>query len=242
LLNALAGRVITPYLIMAAVLVVLSLMIKLSSLPEINTDGEAPVTDDSIATPSKVHNSVFQFPHLLLGVLCIFLYVGVEVLAGDGIGTFGKSMGISLDKTKYFTTFTLAAMLAGYIIGIITIPKYISQQLALRACALTGIFFSACIFFTTGYTAITFIALLGLSNSLMWPAIWPLALEGLGKYTKIGSALLVMGIAGGALLPLLYGALKDNLHLYNNLAYCICILPCYAYILYYAVSGHKAGK
>lgn len=242
LLSALAGRVITPYLVMAAILVVLSLMIKFSSLPEIKTEEQVLPDDEALPAKEKERTSIFQFPHLLLGVLCIFLYVGVEVLAGDGIGTFGKSMGISLDRTKYFTTFTLAAMLVGYIIGIISIPRYISQQFALKACAILGLVFSACIFATTGYTAITFIALLGLSNSLMWPAIWPLALDGLGKYTKIGSALLVMGIAGGALLPLLYGGLKDNLHLYNNLAYCLCILPCYAYILYYAISGHKAGK
>ena len=102
--------------------------------------------------------------------------------------------------------------------------------------------FGAAVLFTSGYTAITFIALLGLSNSLMWPAIWPLALEGLGKFTKIGSALLIMGIVGGALLPLLYGWLKDNAHIQNNLAYGLCILPCYAYILYYALAGHKTGK
>ena len=238
LLSELAGRVVVPYLVMAGILLVLSLMIKLSSLPEISAEED----EDGGKSAAPGRSSVFQYPHLLLGVACIFLYVGVEVLAGDGIGTFGKAMGISLDQTKYFTTFTLAAMLLGYIIGIISIPKYISQQTALRVCAILGIVFSACIFVTTGYAAITFIALLGLSNSLMWPAIWPLALQGLGKYTKIGSALLVMGIAGGALLPLLYGSLKDQLHLYNNLAYCICIVPCYLYILYFAMSGHNVGK
>jgi glucose/galactose transporter len=242
LLSALAGRVIGPYLVMAGILIVLSIMIKASSLPEIQTSDEDGGATAASKTTGRVKTSVFQYPHLLLGVLCIFLYVGVEVLAGDGIGTFGKAMGISLDITKYFTAFTLAAMLVGYIIGIITIPKYMSQSLALRICALSGIVFCAGILFTTGYTAITCIALLGLSNSLMWPAIWPLALEGLGRFTKIASALLVMGIAGGALLPLLYGALKDNVHLPNNVAYCICLFPCYAYIVYYALAGHNVGK
>jgi fucose permease len=147
-----------------------------------------------------------------------------------------------LDVTKFFTSFTLGAMLVGYVVGIITIPRYISQSTALRFCAWSGLAFGTTLLFTHGYVAITFIALLGLSNSLMWPAIWPLALEGLGKFTKRGSALLIMGIAGGALVPPLYGALKDKLLLSNNLAYCLCILPCYAYILYYAVKGHKAGK
>jgi MFS transporter, FHS family, L-fucose permease len=236
ILSALANRVIVPYLVMAGVLVILSVAIKMSSLPEIKEDAAAAVASKS------GRNSVFQYPHLLLGVLCIFLYVGVEVLAGDGIGTFGKTMGLPLDQTKYFTAFTLVAMLVGYIVGIIAIPRWLSQSTALRICAVLGLVFGAGILFTTGYVAILFIALLGLANSLMWPAIWPLALDGLGKFTKIASALLVMGIAGGALLPLLYGGLKDNVHLPNNVAYCICILPCYVYILYYAVSGHKAGR
>ena len=245
ILSDLAGRVIVPYLVMAGVLVILSIAIKLSSLPEIKEEG-AGASDTggggAADAGSVEKTSVFQYPHLLLGVLCIFLYVGVEVLAGDGIGTFGKAMGLPLDQTKYFTAFTLVAMLVGYIVGIIAIPRWLSQSTALRVCAILGLVFGAGIFFTTGYVAILFIALLGLANSLMWPAIWPLALEGLGKFTKIASALLVMGIAGGALLPLLYGGLKDDVHLPNKVAYCICILPCYVYILYYAVSGHKAGR
>lgn len=243
ILSLLAGRVIPPYLVMAGVLILLSIMIKASSLPEIRTEGDGDVAPGNVSeTGGTKKTSVFQFPHLLMGVLCIFLYVGVEVLAGDGIGTFGKTMGLPLDQTKYFTAFTLVAMLVGYVAGIITIPRYLSQSAALRICAILGLVFSVGILFTTGYTAVTFIALLGLANSLMWPAIWPLALEGLGKFTKIASALLVMGIAGGALLPLLYGALKDNVHLQNNLAYCLCILPCYAYILYYGLSGSKTGQ
>ena len=242
ILNELAGRVIVPYLIMAGVLVILSIAIKASSLPEIKEESTgAGGGGAAAAAGGSGRDSVFQYPHLLLGVLCIFLYVGVEVLAGDGIGTFGKAVGLPLDQTKYFTAFTLVAMLVGYIVGIIAIPRWLSQSTALRVCAILGLVFGAGIFFTTGYVAILFIALLGLANSLMWPAIWPLALEGLGKFTKIASALLVMGIAGGALLPLLYGGLKDDVHLPNKVAYCICILPCYVYILYYAVSGHMAG-
>ncbi|HEY4289577.1 MAG TPA: sugar MFS transporter [Puia sp.] len=238
ILDQLAGRVIVPYVVMAGILVVLALMIKVSSLPEIHMDGK----DDAAASDGdKVKKSILEFPHLLLGVLCIFFYVGVEVLAGDGIGTFGKAMGLPLDQTKYFTTFTLVAMLAGYIVGIVTIPRYLSQSAALRICAVLGLVFGVGILFSTGYVAITFIALLGLANSLMWPAIWPLALEGLGKFTKSGSALLIMGIVGGAIVPPLYGALKDNLHLPNNTAFCACLFPCYVFILYYAFSGSKVG-
>jgi MFS transporter, FHS family, L-fucose permease len=237
LLDQLASRIITPYIVIAIVLLVLAFMIKKSPLPEIDTDKE----DDITSTETR-KSSVFGFPHLMLGVLCIFLYVGVEVMAGDAIGMYGKSLGISLDKTKYFTTFTLFAMLVGYIIGVATIPKIMSQQTGLKISAITGIIFTICTFMTTGYTAITFIALLGLSNALMWPAIFPLAISGLGRFTKIGSALLIMGIAGGAVIPLLYGYLKDKAHIGNSLSFFLCMLPCYIYILYYSIAGYKAGK
>lgn len=237
LLNELATRVITPYIIMAVVLVLLAFMIKKSSLPEIDMNKEKTVSENEVA-----NTSIFQYKHLLLGVLCLFLYVGVEVLAGDAIGAYGRQLGMPLDETKYFTTFTLFSMLAGYIIGIVTIPKYISQQNALAVSAVLGAIFSVCAFINTGYTAITFIALLGLSNALMWPAIFPLAIDGLGKFTKTGSAFLVMGISGGALLPLLYTTLKDKGIVSNHTSFLLCTFPCYAYIFYYAVKGYATGR
>ena len=241
LLNALAGRVIGPYIIMAIVLAVLAFLLTKSPLPEIDVDKEEGKTTTATAAHKK---SILQFPHLLLGVLCLFLYVGVEVMAGDAIGIYGKAMGMPLDETKNFTMFTLAAMLVGYVVGIFTIPKIISQQTALKLSAILGILFSIAVYATDGYVAITFIALLGLANALMWPAIFPLAIDGLGKFTKIGSALLIMGIAGGAVIPPIYALLKDKkgLNMPNHLAFFICMLPCYLYILYYAVKGYKAGK
>lgn len=236
LLNNMASRIITPYLIMAAILLLLAFMIYKSSLPEIEMEKE----DDLQAGVQK--QSVFQYPHLLLGVLCLFLYVGVEVMAGDAIGTYGKELGMPLDETKYFTSFTLFAMLLGYVIGIFTIPKYLSQQKALAGSAVLGAVFAVGAFVSSGYTAITFIALLGLANALMWPAIFPLAISGLGKFTKIGSALLVMGIAGGAVMPLLYTSLKDKGVLTNHTAFLVSVLPSYLYILFYAMKGHTAGR
>ncbi len=237
LLNELAKRVITPYIIMAVVLALMAFMIMKSKLPEINEPEESKEIN---GVRSK--SGVLQFPYFVLGVLCIFLYVGVEVMAGDAIGTYGKALGMPLNQTKYFTTFTLFAMLAGYVAGIFTIPKIISQQKALTISAILGVIFTICAFTAKGYMAITFIALLGLANALMWPSIFPLAIDGLGKFTKIGSALLVMGIAGGAILPLIYSSLKDKLHITNQLSFLICTLPCYVYILYYSIKGYKAGK
>jgi MFS transporter, FHS family, L-fucose permease len=234
LLNALSGRVVTPYIILAVVLAILAFMLLKSPLPEPESEAS---TSPTVSTVADNKTSIWQFPHLLLGALCIFVYVGVEVMAGDAIGIYGKSMGMPLDETKYFTTFTLVAMLVGYVVGIFTIPKIISQQTALKASAILGIIFSVAVYITHGYTAITFIALLGLANALMWPAIWPLAIDKLGKFTKTGSALLVMGIAGGAVIPLIYGTLKDKIP--NHTAFFVCMLPCYLYILYYAMKGHK---
>ncbi len=238
LLSELAKRVITPYLIITIILVIMAIMIKQSSLPEIASAEKEPVN----YKPAIQKTSVFQYPHLLLGVLCLFLYVGVEVMAGDAIGTYGKHMGMPLDQTKYFTAFTLFAMLTGYVIGIFTIPKIVSQQRALAISAILGIIFSILVFLTGGYVSITFIALLGLANALMWPAIFPLAINGLGKFTKTGSALLIMGIAGGAVIPLVYTSLRDTIHLSNPLSFLICMLPAYVYIFYYAVRGFRKGK
>jgi len=129
----------------------------------------------------------------------------------------------------------------GYVLGIITIPRYISQQKALRVCAILGIVFTILAYATTGYASVIFIASLGLANSLMWPAIFPLGISHLGKFTKTGSAIMIMGIAGGAIWPLLYAFLKDNLQLDFQLAYFVSVLPCYLYILYFAIAGHKVG-
>ena len=237
LLQELSSRIIYPYIIIAIALLLLAVFIKMSALPHINM-GEADVQKKD----EQRKTNVLQFPHLLLGVLCIFLYVGVEVMAGDAIGLYGKAMGMPLDETKNFTTFTLVAMLIGYVAGIFTIPKYISQQLALKYSAVLGIILTLCVFLLSGYMAIIFIALLGLSNALMWPAIFPLAIKGLGRFTNTGSALLIMGISGGAVIPLMYGLLKEPVFgLSNSLSFLLCMLPCYLFILYYAVSGYRAG-
>ncbi len=232
-LNLLASRVIVPYIVMAVSLLVLALLLKLSPLPEAEEQEE-------VVTDAKTRRtSIFQFPYLWLGVLTIFVYVGVEVLAGDTIIGYGKFWGIGIDRAQFFTSFTLTAMIVGYISGIIAIPKYISQQKALQVMSVLGIFCALGALFTSGFTSVLFIASLGLANSLMWPAIFPLAIDGLGRFTKIGSALLIMGIAGGAVVPVVYGYLADIVK--NQQAYWIMI-PSYLYILFFALKGHKIGK
>ena len=236
-LDELSSRVIMPYSIMAAVLALLGVLVRFSPLPEIEEENESVVAKDSL----NLNTNVFQFPHLVLGVIALFLYVGVEVLAGDTIGSYGQSQGIPLSESKNFTAFTLSAMVIGYIIGIFSIPKFISQSKALAYSAIVGVVFSVIAINTQGYVSVLFIALLGLANALVWPAIWPLAISGLGRFTKTGSALLIMAIAGGALLPLLYGKLADIENIGHQSAYWI-LVPCYLFILFYSLKGYKYSK
>ena len=238
ILNEFAAKVYTPYLVMSIILIMVALWVMKSSLPEIKSsesNKEAPVVGNA-----KQKSSIFHFPHLWLGAICIFVYVGVEVMAGDAIGTYGKGFHIPTDQTKYFTSYTLAAMLVGYIIGLIAIPKYASQEAALKYSAVLGILFTIGAFFTHGYISVAFVAALGLANALMWPAIFPMAIKGLGKFTEKGSALLIMGSAGGAIIPKIFASLKDH---YNfQLVFFALMIPCYLYILYFAMKGYKAGQ
>jgi glucose/galactose transporter len=235
-LNGLAAKVILPYAIITLVLIVLSAVIYFSTLPEIDEE-ELDAAENDLEKSTKT--SVFQFPHLIIGVLVLFGYTGVEVIAGNSIIGYGAYQGIPLTMAKFFTSFTLISMLAGYLIGIICIPRYFSQETALKSSAVLGIVFTVLAMFSTGLTSVVFVALLGLANSLMWPSIWPLAISGLGKFTKEWSSLLVMAISGAAVLPLLYGYLAD--HMNPQQAY-LMVIPCYLAVGYYAIAGHKVGK
>lgn len=234
-LDELALRVVNPYTLMAVLLVGLALMVRFSPLPEIEQEQDE---DPSHPIAGSEKTSVFQYPNLVLGVITLFFYVGLEVVSGDTIGTYGQSQGIPLSEAKNFTAFTLGAMVIGYIIGIIAIPKYLSQAKALTYSAIVGLVFSLMVLFTDGYTSVLFVALLGLANALVWPAIWPLAIHGLGKFTKTASALLIMAILGGALMPLVYGSLADIESIGPKMAYSI-LIPSYLIVLYYALKGHK---
>jgi MFS transporter, FHS family, L-fucose permease len=236
ILNDFASKVYVPYLIMAVVLLALALWILRSPLPEIK-GSEANVAPEG--APQKNKTSIFQFPHLWLGAFCIFVYVGVEVMAGDAIGIYGKGFDIPIDQTKYFTSFTLGAMLLGYIAGLLSIPKYISQQKALTVSAILGILFTAGAFLTSNYISVGFVAALGFANAMMWPSIFPLAINRLGRFTEKGAAILIMGIVGGAIIPKAFASLKEH---YNfQTVFFVLMIPCYFYILYYSVKGYSAG-
>jgi glucose/galactose transporter len=233
-LDALASRVIVPYIIIAAVLLALAFFIYFSSLPEVKAEGE----DMEKERNNGEAQTIFSFPYLWIGFVALFLYVGVEVVAGDIIQIYGRMIGIPLSMAKHFTTYTMLGMLTGYLIGIVCIPKYFTQTTALKASAVLGIIFSLLAIFTSGYISILFVALLGFANALVWPAIWPLTIHGLGRFTKAGSALLIIAIAGGAIIPRIWASLGASVG-YQN-AFWI-LIPCYIFILYFATFGYKIG-
>ena len=232
LLGAFAAKIHAPYLGMAVLLALLAVWILRSPLPEIR-----PARANS--ERSTGDRSILGFPHLWLGVLCLFVYVGVEVMAGDAIGTYGAGFDLPLDQTKFFTAFTLGGMLLGYVVGLAVIPRFISQQRYLAVSAVLGVLFSVCAYLTRGYLSVGFVAALGFANAMMWPAIFPLAIHRLGRHTEAGSALLVMGIAGGAVVPQLYAHLKATFDF--QLVFAALTVPCYLYILYYGLRGHRVG-
>ncbi|MBB5944192.1 sugar MFS transporter [Xanthomonas sp. 3307] len=235
LLQEFAGRIHGPYMAIAGVLAVLSVALLFSPLPEIS-----PEKANASASDERNRDSIFAFPHVWLGALCIFVYVGAEVMAGDAIGIYGKSLGLSLDYAKYFTIGTLACMLAGYLLGLVLIPKYISQEKYLSFSACLGIVFSLCAMLTGGYVSVAFVAALGFANAIMWPAIFPLAIKGLGKFTEKGAALLIMGIVGGAAVPQLFAHLKEFFDF--QVVFAGLMIACYLYILFFALRGHRVGQ
>ncbi|MDR1415103.1 MAG: sugar MFS transporter [Odoribacteraceae bacterium] len=234
-LDILSSKAIVPYIIIMGALVLLGLFVRFSPLPQIDSLEEADVKKDD------AYRSIFSYPHLWIGALTLFLYVGMEVIAVDTLINYANSLGISMDKAKVFPTYSMIMLIVGYIIGIICIPRVISQSRALEICAVLGVVAAGGLLLVPAGLSVWAVVLFSLANSLMWPAIFPLAIFKLGRHTKTGSAILIMAIAGGAILPLLYGYLADLPSIGGQLAYSVIGLPCYLFILYFAVAGHKVG-
>lgn len=243
-LDELIRRVILPYSVVGTVLLALGIFVRFSPLPEIDTEHETA----EVAEANSGKTSIFQFPHLILGAVAIFLHVGTQVIAIDTVIPYANSFGIGLMEAKVFPSYTLAFTILGYLIGISLIPKVISQVNVLRICTLLGTVFTLLIIFTSGQVTILgittdvsiwFVVLLGLANSLVWAGIWPLALDGLGRFTKLGASIMIMGLCGNAIMPLAYGAVADAFNVQQ--AYWV-LFPCYLYLVFYAVHGHKIRR
>lgn len=241
-LDALIQRVIGPYSVMAVFLFGLGLMIRYSILPEIDTNNE----NSEVADANSAKTSIVQFPHLILGAVALFLHVGSQVTGINTVIGYAQSLGLPLLEAKVFPSYILGITMSGFLLGIVLIPKFIKHLNILRLCTTSAILLTLSFFMVSdqvvtflGHTArlsIWFLVLLGLSNSLMWSAIWPLALNGLGRFTKMGGSILIMGLCGSAIVPIIYGYFADH---YNpHLAYWV-LMPCYVYLVYYAYYGYR---
>jgi len=234
ILDALADRIINPYIILTIVLLLVALFIRLSPLPEIEDE------EEDNTTSAKNSRPITSYTYLFLGALAIFMYVGVEVLAGDYIILYGSSVGVPINEAKYLTSLTLAFMVGGYFLGVFLTPKIMSQEQLLKICLALSLALITGVLLTNGYTSVLLLSLLGFTHAIMWPAIWPMSIKDLGRHTKLGSSFLIMGIAGGAIIPLIGSWISEmnggNLKLSLSI-----MIPCYLFILFFAVKGHKMG-
>ncbi|MGI6717607.1 MAG: sugar MFS transporter [Bacteroidales bacterium] len=232
LLNQLAHHIIKPYIIISVLLLLLALMVLFSKLPDIE-DAEDDEQGDGVSKP------LYKYTYMFLGVIALFFYVGAEVIAIDSLNLFGAELGYSIDVTRFFGPASLVALTLGYVLSIILVPKKIDQRHALIYQTILAIILTVVALLTSGTVSIICIILLSFAHAIMWPAIWPLSLDKLGKHTKFASALLIMAIAGGAIIPLIYGSIADSLS--RHQAY-IVLIPCYLVILFFALYGYKIGK
>lgn len=234
-------RVIIPYACVGSFLFLIGLFIRFSPLPEIDTEHES----EELAQANSSKTSIIQFPHLILGAFAIFLHVGTQVISIDTVISYAGTMNLNLIEAKVFPSYTLTAQICAYFIGIFFIPKFFSQLTALRVSTIFGIILTFLIIYAKGQVtflghttdiSIWFVVMLGLANSLVWAGIWPLALDGLGRFTKIGASLMIMGLVGNALLPMVYGYLVD---IFNAREAYWVLFPCYVYLVFYAFRGYR---
>ena len=222
-----------PFIIIICAFIALGIMAFFAPLPEVKAAGEDE-SDTANCPYAANKTSIWQFPHLVLGALTLFIYVGVETLSLSTAVDYAKAL--NLENPDLYAWIPSIGMVIGYICGIILIPQYLTQDMAMRICACIGVAGSLAIVLLPAEISIWAIFLMALGCSLMWPALWPLAMADLGKFTKSGSALLTMAIAGGAVIPTVFGFLQEGLGAQG--AYWLA-LPCFLFILYYGVAGYR---
>lgn len=230
-LDEMIRGVIPPYLVLTVFLAIFAVVFFKSPIKDINPD-----KDNKSVEGTQDRRSVWAYPYLVLGVVALFCHLGSQQISIATIIEYAQSMGMSLDAAKVFPSYTLACILCGYLIGVVTIPKYISQQKALVVCTVTGLVLSTLVLALPVKASIWCVVLLGIPNSLIYAGIWPLAIRGLGKWTTLGSSLLVMALCGNAIVSLLYGVMTDHMSL--QASYWL-LIPCFAYMIYYAVWGYR---
>ncbi|GHU99556.1 glucose/galactose MFS transporter [Bacteroidia bacterium] len=242
MLDALVRRVMAPYGVFAVFLVLVGLLIRFSSLPELNLEQANKASGED----NGGRRSVFGFPYLVLGVAAMFAHIGTQVVTIDTIISYAQTMNMSIIEAKVFPSYTLSLVILGNILGVILIPKIVSQTRVFQICCTLGLLLSVGVVWGNwGVTllghqsqaSIWFLVGIGLANSLIYGGIWPLAIRGLGRFTKTGSSMLVMALFGNAVVPLIYGWIADNASLRQ--AYMWILLPGFLYLIFYAFVGHR---
>lgn len=237
--------VIPPYLVLCVFLFIFGIVFYKSSIPEINPNkvNKSSESDESEA------RSILSYPYLVLGAIALFCHLGSQAVSINTIMGYAQSMGIDMLQAKAFPSFTLGCILFGYLLGVLLIPKYLSQQRALIICTVTGLILSFCVTLICGPTqllglnadmSIWFLVLLGIPNSLIYAGIWPLAIHDLGKHTSLGSSIMVMGLCANAIVPLVYAWLVDATG--SARAGYWVLVPCFIYMIFYAVKGCKIRR
>lgn len=249
ILDGLIRRVILPYGILTLLLLAIGIGIRYSILPEIEPEEEKETVTETHATEEVVRKKrLLDYPYLIFGAIAIFVHVGTQVVAIDTIINYAGSMGINIIEAKFFPSYTLLCTIIGYILGIVLIPKVLSQKNALKITTSLGLVLALGVIFMDstvtflGHTAnisIWFLASIGLPNALIYAGIWPLSIHNLGKLTKAGSSLLIMGLSGNAILPLIYGAIADN---YSLRAGYWVLIPSFIYLIWFAFHGHTINS
>ena len=248
-LDTLIKGVMTPYLILAVFLFLFGIVVRYSPLPELDPS----VVNKQSEEDESSHKPIWQYPALILGVVAMFLHIGTQMIAlGTSIkyaGTMGESLA---GPAQNIPSYTMLLTFFGYFLGIALIPKYLKQRNALLICATINLILSVLIITTSGtvrFLGITadisvwYLVMMGLPNALLYAGIWPLAINGLGKHTNLGSAFMVMALCGSAIMPIVYNVFVEmnaSLSPFEAMkqAYWI-LIPCFAYIVWYAASGYK---
>ncbi|AHK71466.1 glucose/galactose MFS transporter [Gluconobacter oxydans] len=230
ILTGFVHAIYAPYMTMAVILLVTAIGVAICRLPDL----QAP----ALQGPRESNGRIFR-PHLIFGIVAMFLYVGIEVMAGDAIGTYGQGFGLPLSQTRFFTSLTLTAMLGGYVAGFVIVPRILTQERLMELACILGGMLTITAFLTHGYVSVLCVALLGAANAMLMPTIFPIAIRGAGSWTPLASALLVMAYSGGAVIPQIYVALKPVIGFQAMFA--LLVLPSYLALLIYARRYGQTG-
>lgn len=244
-LDQMIRNVIPPYVVLAIFLVIFGIVFYKSSIPDIDPNTQNKNSKDT----GDDRKSILSYPYLVLGAIALFCHLGSQAVSVNTIMGYAQGMGLDMLQSKVFPSFTLGCIMCGYLVGVVLIPKYLSQQKALVICTVTGLVLSTLVVLVSGPVhlfgldtdaSIWFLVLLGIPNSLIYAGIWPLAIHDLGKHTSLGSSILVMGLCANAIVPLIYAWLADTTGSLR-LGYWI-LVPCFLYMIFYAVKGCKIDK